>query len=186
MAVRQAKVPEIPKRASFILSVSTTVALIVALKWLKSDSGARRRHTIPTMILRTANVPAHREFLLCCDFHLAESSWSANQVKLWKPITAIVGNHYRCITRIYLGPSGEQCPWRSMGWGGRKRSRDRWQEEGLPAEQKPCLGKKLSSKSKDVRQSRLQRRASARGHLNSSIRTRKGMTDLGEPEWCQH
>ncbi len=61
IAVRQARVPDIPKRTSFIRFVSTTVAFRVALKWLKSESGASLRHTIPTMMLRTANVPRHRK-----------------------------------------------------------------------------------------------------------------------------
>lgn len=60
-AVRQARVPDIPRRTSFIRTVSTVVAFRVALKWLKSDSGASLRHTIPTMMLRTANVPGRGE-----------------------------------------------------------------------------------------------------------------------------
>lgn len=70
IAVRQARVPDIPRRVSFIRSVSTIVAFRVALKWLKSDSGASLRHSIPTMMLRTANVPRRRKSkCVTSDFH---------------------------------------------------------------------------------------------------------------------
>lgn len=77
-AVRQARVPDIPRRTSFIKFVSTTVALRVALKWLKSDSGASLRHTIPTIMLRTANVPMESSAS-----QLFSSGWGNLSLSLW-------------------------------------------------------------------------------------------------------
>lgn len=143
IAVRQARVPDIPRRMSFIRSVSTIVAFRVALKWLKSDSGASLRHSIPTIMLRTANVPRRKKQVCHIDFHCLSANCTESQlictVPLLQLITVITWNRCRWITLIYPGPSGEQCPWRNMGWGERKRNRDRWQEAGLRGGQMPCL-----------------------------------------------
>lgn len=129
IAVRQARVPDILRRASFIRSTSTIGAFRVSLKWLKSDSGASRRHTSPTIMLKVGSVPGReRTASDLLSLPLCTLGWVVAD------LTA-----YHCHHMVYLGLSGEQCPWRNMEWWGRKRNRDRWQEGGWPGGQMPCL-----------------------------------------------